>query len=330
MTQQTDMVNGSRPGGGSPGTRAVPVGPGAGRPDAPAGAAPGAPADVTPRAPRPGGRSAGPAAGRRRTGRPGPARAGGSAALGALGVVGCVLTWEVVALAEVVNPAYLPRFTTTAARLVTELGTPRFWSALGDTVVTWALGLAIAVVAALVAGTVIGLVPFLRRATRSTVEFLRPIPSVAIIPLAVLIAGLSREAALVVVVYAPFWQVLIQVLYGVADVDTVAQDTARSFGLGWLRRLHHVVLPTALPYVITGFRLAASIALVLTITAELVIGNPGIGRQIDVYRSAPDAPGLYALVLVTGALGLLVNLGTRAVERRVLHWHPSVRKEGAA
>ena len=79
-----------------------------------------------------------------------------------------------------------------------------------------------------------------------------------------------------------------------------------------------------------GFRLAASIALVLTITAELVIGNPGIGRQIDVYRSAPDAPGLYALVLVTGLLGLAVNLVTRLVERRVLHWHPSVRREGAA
>ncbi|MCR6648828.1 MAG: ABC transporter permease subunit [Cellulomonas sp.] len=234
-----------------------------------------------------------------------------------------------MARAELVNPAYLPRFSTTAARLVTELGEPTFWSALGDTVVTWAIGLAIAVVAAVVAGTVIGLVPFLRRATHSTVEFLRPIPSVAIIPLAVLVAGLSREAALVIVVYAPFWQVFIQVLYGVGDVDTVADDTARSFGLGRLARLRHVVFPTALPYVITGFRLAASIALVLTITAELVIGNPGIGRQIDVYRSAPDAPGLYALVLVTGLLGLLVNLATRLVERRVLHWHPSVRKEGA-
>ena len=269
-----------------------------------------------------------------------PSRAGGgrtrrprssrSTVLGVLGVLGFALTWEVVALAQVVNPAYLPRFTTTAARLVTELGAPRFWSALGDTVVTWALGLLIAVAAAVVAGAVVGLVPFLRRATRTTVEFLRPIPSVAIIPLAVLVAGLSREAALVIVVYAPFWQVFIQVLYGVGDVDTVADDTARSYGLGRLQRLRHVVLPTALPYVITGFRLAASIALVLTITAELVIGNPGIGRQIDVYRSAPDAPGLYALVLVTGLLGLLVNLVTRLVERRVLHWHPSVRREGVA
>ncbi len=273
-----------------------------------------------------------PATGAAAPGRGGTGRSssGRNPVLGVLGVLGFMATWEVVARAELVNPQYLPPFSVTAARLVSELGKPRFWSALGDTLVTWALGLAIAAVAALVLGTVVGLVPFLRRATHTTVEFLRPIPSVAIIPLAVLVAGLSREAALVMVVYAPFWQVFIQVLYGIGDVDTVANDTARSFRLGRYHRLRYVVLPTALPYVITGFRLAASIALVLTITAELVIGNPGIGRQIDVYRAAPDAPGLYALVLVTGGLGLLVNLGTRLVERRVLHWHPSVRKEGVA
>lgn len=270
------------------------------------------------------GNGATPAAGHGATRRSGRRR---HPVLGALGVLGFMATWEVVSRAELVNPQYVPPFTVTAVRLVAELGKPKFWSALGDTLITWALGLAIAAVAAVVLGAIVGLVPFLRRATHTTVEFFRPIPSVAIIPLAVLVAGLSREAALVMVVYAPFWQVFIQVMYGIADVDTVAQDTARSFGLGRRHRLRYVVLPTALPYVITGLRLAASIALVLTITAELIIGNPGIGRQIDVYRSAPDAPGLYALVLVTGGLGLLVNIGTRLVERRVLHWHPSVRKE---
>lgn len=261
----------------------------------------------------------------------GAARRGGRrrAVLGVLGIAGFALTWELIGRTGVLNSEYVPPFSTTVARLVRELGTAKLWSVLGETLLTWAIGLGIAVGAALVIGAVIGLVPFLRRATHTMIEFLRPIPSVAIIPLAVLIAGLSREAALMVVVYAPFWQVLIQVLAGIADVDAVGRDTARSFGLGRWHRLRHLVLPTALPYLITGFRLAASIALVLTITAELVIQNPGIGRQIEVYRYAPDAPGVYALVLLTGLLGLLVNLGTRAVERRVLHWHPSVRREAA-
>ena len=85
--------------------------------------------------------------------------------------------------------------------------------------------------------------PFLRRATHTTVEFLRPIPSVAIVPIAVIIQGISIEAALIIIVYASFWQMFVQVLYGVADVDAVARDTARSFGLTRAERLAKVVVP---------------------------------------------------------------------------------------
>ena len=92
-------------------------------------------------------------------------------------------------------------------------------------------------------------------------------------------------------------------IYGVADVDPVARDTARSFGLTPPRAAAHLVLPTALPYLMTGLRLAAAVALILAITAEMVIGNPGLGRMIELSRSAGDAAGLYALVVVTGLLG---------------------------
>jgi ABC-type nitrate/sulfonate/bicarbonate transport system permease component len=94
-----------------------------------------------------------------------------------------------------------------------------------------------------------------------------------------------------------------------------------------MRRLRYVVWPTALPYVMTGIRLAASVALILTITGELIIGNPGLGQQIDLAHSALDAPSMFALVVVTGIIGVIANTITRAAERRVLRWHPSVRGE---
>ena len=78
----------------------------------------------------------------------------------------------------------------------------------------------------------IGAVPVLRAATASTIEFLRPIPSVALIPLVVVLLGTGMASTLVLVVYASFWQVLVQVLYGVADVDPVARDTAGRYRLG--------------------------------------------------------------------------------------------------
>ncbi|MEU1889345.1 ABC transporter permease subunit [Micromonospora rifamycinica] len=249
------------------------------------------------------------------------------ALLGGLGLAGFLVCWQAVPTLGLVDPQYLPRVTDVLARLAEQLVDLAFWRRLGSTMTSWAIGVTVATVAAVVLGTVVGLVPFLRRATHTMVEFLRPIPSVALIPLAVLMFGIQRQAALVIIVYASFWQVFVQVIYGVADVDAVARDTARSFGLRRRERLTHLVLPTTLPYLMTGLRLAAAVALILAVTAEMVIGNPGLGRMIELSRSAGDAVGLYALVVVTGLLGLAVNLVFRFVERRTLSWHQSVRGE---
>lgn len=247
--------------------------------------------------------------------------------LGVAGLVGFLVAWQMIPTAGLVSSQHLPYVTDIVVRLLDEIRDLAFWRRLGLTMTTWAVGLAAATLAAVVLGTVVGLVPFLRRATHTMVEFLRPIPSVALIPLAVLLFGIRMQAALVIVIFASFWQVFVQVIYGVADVDAVARDTARSFGLTRRERLSHLVLPTALPYLMTGLRLAAAVALILTVTAEMVIGNPGLGRLIELSRSAGDAVGLYALVVVTGVLGLLVNLVFRFIERRSLGWHQSVRGE---
>jgi len=249
------------------------------------------------------------------------------ALLGVAGLAGFLVVWQLIPALGLVSSDYLPYVTDVAVRLATESVDLAFWRRLGSTMTAWAIGLSIATLAAVVLGTIVGLVPFLRRATHTTVEFLRPIPSVALIPLAVLMFGIRIEAAVVIIVFASFWQVFVQVIYGVADVDVVARDTARSFGLNRRQRLFHLVLPTALPYLMTGLRLAAAVALILAITAEMVIGNPGLGRMIELSRSAGDSVGLYALVVVTGFLGLVINIGFRSVERRALAWHQSVRGE---
>ena len=250
-----------------------------------------------------------------------------TALLGAAGVAGFLAIWQLVPTIGLVDARYLPPVSAVLGELVVRLGEPEFWQALGDTMTTWIIGLVLATVAAVVLGAVIGLSGVLRRGTRTTIEFLRPIPSVALIPLAILLFGLQREAALVIVVWATFWQIFIQVLYGVADVDSVARDTARSFGLGTMARLRYVVLPTALPFLSTGLRLGGTVALILAITSEMVIGNPGLGRLLELSRSGGDVVGLYALVVVAGLLGLIINVILRAVERRVLSWHHAVRAE---
>lgn len=263
------------------------------------------------------------------TRRPGAAGLG-AAGLGVAGVALFLAVWELVPRLGLANPEYLPPASEALATFVRNLGLTSFWVAVGHTMLAWGLGLAISATAATVLGLVIGSSPFLRKATHSTVEFLRPIPSVALIPLAVLVFGVRIQSSLMLVVYASFWQVLIQVLYGVGDVDPVAENTARSYGLGRVARVRYVVWPTSLPYVMTGLRLAAAVALILAITAELVIGNPGLGHEIALAQSGGAVAPMYALVLATGLIGLGVNLVMRRIERRVLGWHVSVRGEALA
>lgn len=243
---------------------------------------------------------------------------------GLLGLAGFGALWELAPRLGVVRPEWLPPLSQVFQALRIEAREPRFWDAVSDTLVTWAQGLGIAVVAGIAVGVVIGAVPVLRTTTASTIEFLRPIPSVALIPLAVILYGVTITSTLILVIYASFWQVLIQVLHGVADVDPVARDTASIYGLPKARYLYW---PTALPYVATGVRLAASVALILAVTGELVIGSPGLGKLIYQAQAGNAVPTMYALVLVTGLIGVAANVLARLAERRVLAWHPSVRQE---
>jgi ABC-type nitrate/sulfonate/bicarbonate transport system permease component len=249
------------------------------------------------------------------------------ALLGAGGLLGFGLLLELLPRVGVVDPAYLPPTSEILGALAGYAEDGAFWTSVRQTLTTWLTGLLIAAVAGIVLGVVIGAVPVLRELTASTIEFLRPIPSVALIPLVIVLLGTGMASTLVLVVYAAFWQVLVQTLHGVADVDPVARDTALSYRLGFAYRVRYLVWPTALPYAVTGIRLATSVALILTVTGELTIGTPGLGKLMDTAYNSGAVPSVYAVVVVTGLLGVVANLLTRGAERHVLAWHPSVRGE---
>jgi len=122
----------------------------------------------------------------------------------------------------------------------------------------------------------------------------------------------------------------VQTMYGVRDVDPIAIDTARSFRLGRNERFFRVTLPSALPYIFTGIRISSTVALILAFTAELFMGTPGLGQRLNYVETFGLNDQIYALALATGFLGVAIHFAVSAVERRVLRWHPSQRKETAA
>jgi ABC-type nitrate/sulfonate/bicarbonate transport system permease component len=242
----------------------------------------------------------------------------------------CVLAlWQLVVGIGLLNQDHIPTMTATLSELGELLGESSFWSAVVSTLEGWALGLGIAAALAIPLGILVGSSPVVYRSVRFVVEFLRPIPSVALVPLAVLIYGVGLESKVFLAAFASFWPLFVQTLYGVQDVDPVATDTARSFGLGRFERLWRIKLPSAVPYIATGLRISSAVALILAVTAEIVIGSAGLGREINVARSSGAVEVMYALIITTGLLGWLLNIATTQAERRVLHWHPSHRQVAA-
>ena len=237
--------------------------------------------------------------------------------------------WEAVVRAGLIPETSIPPASAAVGELLEQLTAAAMWKAVANTLQGWAIGLALAVALGVPAGILIGSSRWAYRALRVPIEFLRPIPSVALIPLAVLVYGTGLESKVFLATFASFWPMLIQTIYGVQDVDPVATDTARAFGLGRAARLWRVTVPSAVPYIATGIRISSSVALILCVTAELVIGSAGLGRQINAASSGGNVELMYALIIATGLLGWLLNIAATLGERRVLHWHPSQREAGA-
>jgi ABC-type nitrate/sulfonate/bicarbonate transport system permease component len=244
---------------------------------------------------------------------------------GALSVAGALLLWELLSRTGVLPERFFPSMTATFTELGEALGTARFWEAVFNTLQGWALGLGIAAGLAIPIGILIGSSRLAYRGARVIIEFLRPIPSVALIPLAVLVYGTGLESKVFLAAFASFWPLLIQTLYGVQDVDPVSIDTARSFGLSRFERLWRIKLPGAVPYIATGMRISSAVALILSVTAELVIGSAGLGRAINLAQSGGALELMYALIITTGIVGWLLNIVATQAEKRVLHWHPTHR-----
>jgi ABC-type nitrate/sulfonate/bicarbonate transport system permease component len=242
-----------------------------------------------------------------------------------LSVAAFLAFWELVSRRGLISEQDLPAMSTTFRELWSMMHTRDFWSAFAETVRGWALGLGIATALAVPIGIVLGSSQFALRAFRVPIEFLRPIPSAALIPLLFLTLGTTLKSEVFLATFGAFWPLLVQTIYGVRDVDPVALDTARSFGVGRFERLYRIKLPSAVPYIATGLRISSAVALILAFTAELFMGTGGLGQIMNVSESFGLTVRVYALALATGFLGLAIYVVFAAIERRALRWHPSQR-----
>ncbi|HEY5350588.1 MAG TPA: ABC transporter permease [Candidatus Lustribacter sp.] len=253
-------------------------------------------------------------------------RVSSSLYLGVAGACAFILCVQVWTATSGISPDFLPRATMVGGRIVDLLLTPSFRGDIASTLLGWASGLGLAIVIGVPLGIAFGSSPLVYRASSTVVEMMRATPGVALIPLAILVLGqgLAMKAALVA--YATIWPILYNTEYGVHDVDPIAKQTARAFGLPPYAVLRYVILPSAAPFTFTGIRVAASIGLIVVVGAELLAGTgTGIGAYIlNASANGGQMDFVMAGAVIAGLLGVLVNFVFEAIERRLFAWRQTV------
>ncbi|MDP2710462.1 MAG: ABC transporter permease [Solirubrobacteraceae bacterium] len=248
--------------------------------------------------------------------------------LGAIGILLSLAAWDMLSRSGFVSPQDLPPSREVVVSFFEQLRTSEFWGHVGNTLRSWSIGLALSASIAIPVGLALGSSWAFWRALRPTVEFLRAVPGVALVPVAILLWGQGIQGSVALIVFGSVWVLMINAMYGARQLDEVARDTARVFGLNRVERIRWLVVPGALPYVATGLRIASAAALITAVTAELVIGSPGMGSAIAKAQTAGATVKMYGLILGTGMLGLVTHLFFQRLEGHFLRWHLSQQKAG--
>ncbi|WP_067465964.1 ABC transporter permease [Actinomadura macra] len=244
------------------------------------------------------------------------------AALGVAGVVGAGVLAEALVRGGVITAAGVPLPSAVLERAGGLLADGEFLEQVFFTLREWMLGVGIATAVGVVLGGLMGAITRVFVMFEPTVELLRPLPSIAVGPLLVLLLGSGMLPLSLTVAVACLWPILFNTIYGVRAVEAVAVQTARTLHISPLGIIAKIRLPSALPFVFTGVRVAASIGLIVAVSAELLIGNgSGIGGYILVKStSATNLDLVYAATLVAGLLGVLVSMAFAAIDKLAFGW----------
>lgn len=245
---------------------------------------------------------------------------------GLLGLTVALAIWELLRALDVLPASIVPPIWTIVGAMLSGLASGEILGPLGGTALVWAYGLLATIAVAVPLGLLVGLSRWADAATALLFDVLRPVPAVAFVPVAVVLLGLGATMQVPLIVFAAVWPLLYNTRYGVQNVDPNLIDSGRSVGLSRAAVVRRVVLPSALPAILTGLRLSASIALVVTIVTELVASASGLGHYISLSQQAGQYADSLAGVLLAGLFGTAINATAVLLERRVLAWHHGMTK----
>jgi NitT/TauT family transport system permease protein len=182
------------------------------------------------------------------------------------------------------------------------------------------LGFGIAIAVAIPLGILIAWYRHLESFLNPLLELFRNTAALALLPVFVLLLGIGETSKITIVAYASFFPILLNTIAGVRTVDPLLVRAARSLGISSTRLFVKVVLPSAVPTIFTGIRMAGSAAILVLIAAEMVGAKAGLGFLIVNAQNSFQIPDMYAGILATSILGVAINFLLVLLERHFSRW----------
>jgi ABC-type nitrate/sulfonate/bicarbonate transport system permease component len=239
---------------------------------------------------------------------------------GFLLIAAVLLLWQIASTEKWIDPVSMPKVSTIVYSWVQNINGGELLQSLGPTLWRIGVGFGLAVLVAVPLGLLMGSIPFVYRLLEPITEFIRPIPSSAYIPVAILFLGIDNEMKIFVVFLACIFPILLNTYSGVRGIDPVLIDTGRTFGVPWLRALWSIVLPASLPSILTGMRISLGISLIVAVVAEMIAGSSGIGYFILDMQRVFRVPEMFAGIFTLGLLGFAINFVFLKAESYLLRW----------
>ena len=240
---------------------------------------------------------------------------------GLFSILVVLLAWEYFARSGRVTPFMLPAFSVVAQRIYTDAVHGDLWLNLGLTMYRALTGFAIAAIGGVVLGAAMSRSKILRWFFDPLISVGFPMPKIAFLPIIILWLGLYDVSKISMVVFDAIFPVVTATLAGIAGVDKELIWSGRNMGASEREMMWQIILPAALPQIMTGLQVALPIALIVAIIAEMAMGGYGLGGAMMTASRYANSPGVFAGIVEIAVVGYILIKVMALIRRRLLVWH---------
>jgi NitT/TauT family transport system permease protein len=240
---------------------------------------------------------------------------------GALLLLFLILLWETLPRSGLLYSRYFPPFSTVVGALIEGIRSGEILRHTAFSISRAFRGYLLAILIGVTLGTLTGTIRWISDLLEITVELLRPMPSVALVPIAILLFGTSDSYNVSIITFGCTWPIFVNTFEGTRTVDTQWIDTARVYGTSRYDLLRKVVVPAALPYIVGGLRISLASSIIIVTVTEMLASPNGLGFFIMDMYNAYRTPPMYAGIITIGIVGYCLNRLFLVAEDRFMAWH---------